>query len=117
MSDLENLKGEMKTMVACTNMLHKHGFDTQFQAAKAGLKSLTTKKLFKANEVKILNFYRFEGESNPADSAILYAIETVDGEKGTLTDAFGPYADTDVTNFVKAVESLNKKVNRDDIIE
>jgi len=116
MKDLKEEKYEMKTMVSCTNMLYKLGFSAQFKASTEGLLSLTTKKLYKPEDVKIVNFYRFEGDSNPSDNAILYAIETSEGEHGTLTDAYGIYCDTDVTNFIKTVESMHKKVNRDDSV-
>jgi len=56
-----------------------------------------------------VNFYRFEGSSDPADNSILFAIETSDGKHGTLVDAFGPYADTKVTSFIQQVEEINKK--------
>jgi len=41
----------------------------------------------------------------------LYAIETDDGTKGTLTDAFGPYADENVNKFLKNVEDIKKSTN------
>ena len=113
MEDLKNDKIEMKTLVSCCNMLEKQGYSTQFKASPSGLKSLTTKKMFSPQDVKIVNFYRFEGDSSPEDNSILYAIETNDGEKGTLTDAFGPYSDTNVTNFVKQVEDIEKKVDKE----
>ena len=106
-SQLEN--HELKTLVSCTNMLTAQGFTTQFKAIETGLQSLTNERIFKPEEVKVLNFYRFEGESDPEDSSILYAIETTDGERGTLTDAYGPYSDTHVTNFIKEVEDIQKK--------
>lgn len=38
--------------------------------------------------------YRFEGPSDPADEAILYAIQTKDGQiRGTLVDGYGIYSD------------------------
>lgn len=103
-------KTHMKTLVSCLNSLIASGFDAQFKAVKQGLKSLKTEKIYKPEEVKILNFYRFEGESDPADNSILYALETSDGERGTLTDAYGPYSDTNVTGFISEVEEIEKKV-------
>jgi hypothetical protein len=102
-------KQEMATISGCTNKLFKQGFKTQFQATEEGLKSLETGKIYKPDQVIILNFYRFEGESDPSDNSILYAIETVTGEKGTLSDAYGMYADSNVSKFVEAVEEIMKK--------
>ncbi len=113
MEELKNDKAELKTLVSCCNMLEKQGYSTQFKASPSGLKSLTTDKMYTPQDVKIVNFYRFEGESNPSDNAILYAIETTDGDKGTLTDAYGPYSDTNVTNFIKQVEDIEKKVDKE----
>lgn len=109
-------KTHMKTLVSCINSLLADGFETQFKATKAGLKSLTTEKIYKPEEIRILNFYRFEGESDPSDNSILYAIETTGGERGTLTDAYGPYSDTNVTNFIKEVEEINKKMIKEDTL-
>lgn len=113
MEDSNKEKSQMKTMVSCCNMLNDLGFTIQFKALPTGLLSLTTERVYKAEEVKVVNFYRFEGESNPEDNAILYAIETCSGEKGTLSDAYGPYADSNVTNFMAGVDSIEKKVDRD----
>lgn len=104
-------KKEMNTMVSCLNSLVASGFETQFKAISKGLRSLTTGAIYKPDEVKILNFYRFEGESDPADNSILYAIETINGERGTLTDAYGPYSDSNVTKFMNQVEEMEKKIN------
>lgn len=102
-------KEEMKTLSSCLNSLLSKGFETQFKALKHGLKSLTTEKIYLPEDVKITNFYRFEGESDPADNSILYAIETTSGEKGTLTDAYGPYGDAHVTKFIQEVEEIQKR--------
>ena len=107
-----NDKEEMKTLSSCLNSLLSKGFETQFKATKHGLKSLTTEKIYQPEDIKITNFYRFEGESDPADNAILYAIETTSGERGTLTDAYGAYSDVQVSQFIKEVEEIEKRSHK-----
>lgn len=98
----------MKTLTSLTLKLSKDGFKAQFKAHKSGLESLDTHTMYKPEEVKIVDFYRFEGESDPSDNVILYAIETSEGEKGTLTDAYGAYQDEKVSAFIRQVEDLHK---------
>jgi hypothetical protein len=90
--------------------LEEQGYKDQFRVEKDKLVSLNTQKKYKAKEVKVANFYRFEGVSNPDDMSILYAIETTDGNKGTLSDAYGLYSDDDTGVFMQEVE-MNKKTH------
>jgi len=41
------------------------------------------------SEFEIADVYRFEGNSDPADEAAVYAIESRDGRKGLLVTGFG----------------------------
>jgi hypothetical protein len=93
--------------VSVFETLNALGFKTQFKATGQGLLSLTTKKLFQPDEIEVVNFFRFEGDSNPSDSSIVYAIKTNDGEKGTLMDAYGEANDTNVTEFMQKVEKIH----------
>lgn len=106
-------KEEMKTLVACINSLVQAGFTEDYKITSGKLKALKRERIYSPEEVKILNFYRFEGDSDPADNSILYAIETTDGSKGTLVDAYGPYADSKISAFIHQVEEINKKTNRE----
>jgi hypothetical protein len=101
---------DMKTLASCLNKLVLDGYTEDFKVNEKGLYSLQTEKLYKPEDVHVVNFYRFEGASDPADNSILYAIETGEGIKGTLIDAYGPYAEPLVTTFMKKVEDVNKKV-------
>lgn len=103
---------DLKTLVSCLNLLVKEGFSDDYKVLDSGLKSLKRERIYTPDEVKILNYYRFEGLSDPADNTILYAIETADGGRGTLVDAFGPYADTKVTEFMQKVEDIKKKTEK-----
>lgn len=50
------------------------------------------------SEFQIDKFYRFEGESNPSDSAILYAVSSEKHNvKGVLVNGYGIYSD-DLSN-------------------
>ena len=102
-------KTEMDTLSSCINALTVKGFTTQFAITEEGLKSLSTEVVYRPEDIKIVSFYRFEGESDPADNSILYAIETNRGEKGTLNDAYGIYGDAGVSAFIKEVEEIRKK--------
>jgi hypothetical protein len=103
----------LKTLASCMNTLQADGFKENFMIKDGAMKALDTGKSYSPSEVKILNFYRFEGESDPADNAILYALETNDGIRGLLSDAYGPYADVKVSKFMTEVEDIMKKTNRD----
>jgi hypothetical protein len=100
---------DMQTLASCLNKIVKEGFTQNFKITEQGLKSLETEKVYTPEEIHIINFYRFEGLSDPSDNAILYVIEANDGAKGSLTDAYGMYADPDLDKFIKAVEDISKK--------
>ena len=40
-------------------------------------------------DFEIIEVYRFEGDSDPADEAVVYAIESVNGLKGVLVNGYG----------------------------
>jgi hypothetical protein len=100
---------QMTTLVSCLAKAREDGYKEDFKVVPEGLCTLDSKHCYPAEEVRVRNFYRFEGVSDPADNVILYIIETKDGCKGTLSDGYGPYADPNVGAFMEKVESINKK--------
>lgn len=104
---------DMKTLSSCMNKLVLDGYTGNFKVTDKGLFSIENNKYYKPKEVHIVNFFRFEGASDPADNAILYAVDLSDGTKGTLTDAYGPYADPQLEKFIQQVEDINKKMKND----
>lgn len=48
---------------------------------------------FNSQDFEITEFHRFEGSSDPGDEAIVYAIESRNGLKGVLVNAFGVYSE------------------------
>jgi len=98
----------MTDLQKCLNKLENKGFTDQYKVEDGMLHCLDNDKRYTPQEVKAVNFYRFEGISNPDDEAVLYAIETEDGRKGSLIDAYGMYADLQIGEFMQNVE-IHKK--------
>lgn len=95
----------LKSMVTCLSKVVNDGYKEDFKATNGGLRSLSNDKLYAPEQVRVINLFRFEGFSDPDDNAVLYLIETNDGLKGTLVDAYGTYADPLVYKFFMDVES------------
>jgi hypothetical protein len=111
--DMNNLENdELKTLAEISNKLKKKGYDKDYQVTDEGLKATDKDKIYAPEDCCIVNFYRFEGESDPADMSILYVIETADGGKGTLVDAFGTYSGRKVQDFILQVEEIQKKTDK-----
>lgn len=100
----------MPDMVGCLNKVQDLGYIDQYQAKGSHLYNLDNNRIYYPADVIVNNYYRFEGPSNPDDMAILYAIETSDGRKGTLIDAYGYYACDEVGDFMIAVTDMNKRM-------
>ena len=81
------------TLTGALDDLARRGFRARFAAVADGLRAIEGGRTFKADELTIRGYYRFEGVSDPDDMSIVYAIESRDGTRGTLVDAFGAYAD------------------------
>ena len=105
----QSQKSEMTTLSTCMSKLKVDGFIKEFVVKENELQDPDGNKKYASNQVKICNFYRFEGISDPGDSSILYALETYDGAKGVLLDSYGAYADDDVSKFIVEVEKIHKK--------
>jgi hypothetical protein len=80
---------EAKAMTA----LKRRGFTAEFIVDSEMLRVAGSGERFTPEDVRIRDFYRFEGTSDPSDMSVIYAIEANDGTRGTLTDAYGTYAD------------------------
>lgn len=90
--------------------LEKEGFNDQFKFIQdKGLQSTSSHETYQPGDLQIIDEFRFEGESNPSDMSILYAIRAKDGTKGTLVNAYGTYADDELGEFIKSVEDKSNE--------
>jgi hypothetical protein len=77
-----------KTISHAVNDLKKRGYTIDFNLGFNGIQSHKTPVSFEITEV-----YRFESSTDPDDEAVVYAIESHDGYKGTLVNGYGISAD------------------------
>ncbi|GAB3542043.1 hypothetical protein GCM10027443_42230 [Pontibacter brevis] len=106
-------KEELTTLVGVLNKIRKEGYKTDFKVTEDGLlATMDDKETFTPEQVRIVDFYRFEGETNPGDMAILYVLETTSGPKGSITNSYGAYGDESIETFMKKVEDLGMDLDK-----
>ncbi|MDF2386892.1 hypothetical protein JMG10_35850 [Nostoc ellipsosporum NOK] len=75
------------TVSAATNGLRQRGYTLDFNASENCL--ICEGEKYKAEEFEVTEVHRFEGNSDPADEAVVYAIEGNRGHKGVLVTGYG----------------------------
>lgn len=98
-------KIEMTTLSQVLEKLRLKKQDNEFRMTDKGF-GLGTGKFYEPYELKIIKTYRFEGESDPSDSCILYLLEANDGSMGYSLDAYGVYSnheDDKYDDFIRKI--------------
>ncbi|HFA49208.1 MAG TPA: phosphoribosylpyrophosphate synthetase [Bacteroidetes bacterium] len=86
MKDYDNLVDALED-------LYTRGYVHDFNLKSDCLECSSLKLQLKPQDFEIKETYRFEGMSDPSDNSVIYVIESKDGIKGTLIDAYGVYAE------------------------
>ncbi|MEO6489145.1 MAG: phosphoribosylpyrophosphate synthetase [Ferruginibacter sp.] len=89
------------TVTDAINGLRARGYTIDFNIAFD--KIICTDKKYQLNpsDFEIRETYRFEGNTNPSDEDVVYAVRSLDGNvMGIITSAFGMYADTASTDML-----------------
>jgi len=97
------------TVTDAINGLKKRGYTIDFNLDYDCIICHETPISLLPSEFEISEVYRFEGDSDPADEAIVYAIESKHGHKGLLVNGFGISADSISDEMI---EKLNLKHNQ-----
>ena len=76
------------------NQLRKEGYVEDFNLRQNCIECREGKFRLFSDDFKIDKFYRFEGETNPSDESILYAISSDKYDlKGVLVNGYGIYSE------------------------
>lgn len=90
------------TVVAALNGLKARGYTVNFNIAFDKLTCSDNNICLNPDEFEIVEMHRFEGNSNPADEDVVYAVESKSRDiKGVISSAFGVYADAASTAMLQ----------------
>lgn len=87
------------TVSEAVNDLKKRGYTVDFNLGIDFL--ICDHEKCHPDDFDIVEIYRFEGNTDPADEAIVYAIESHSGLKGVLVNGYGISADSLSSAMVK----------------
>jgi hypothetical protein len=83
-----------ETVTQAVSELAGRGYTLNFNLSAIGLTTDGHTDPLNPQQFTIDEVYRFEGDTDPADEMVVYAISAVDhGIKGVLVNAFGIYSD------------------------
>jgi hypothetical protein len=84
-------KTHYDTVSNAIEALRNQGYTADFNIENNALTCSGQK--FDANNFDVVDVYRYEGNSDPADEAAVYAIKSSNGLKGILVTGYGASAD------------------------
>src|SRR5512140_1319011 len=93
-----------ETITEALKDLEERGFKHSFVPSGNSILCKPLGKMVRASDFKIVEVYRFEGNSNPDDEEVIYAIESKDGIKGVIVSAYGSYGDKISSELVKKLK-------------
>ena len=97
------------TMVEALAEVSKNGYGYSFKLKDGKAICLETADEFTPQEMTIVEFHRFEGDTDPGDMAVIYVVENDKNINGCLIDAYGAYADREMSQFLQHVQVGEKK--------
>jgi hypothetical protein len=80
------------TVSEAINALRKQGYTTDFNLEENCI--VCHPEQFHPEDFTIVDVYRYEGNTDPADEATVYAIESKTGIKGILVAGYGTSTDS-----------------------
>ncbi|MDF2449054.1 MAG: hypothetical protein K0R26_1558 [Bacteroidota bacterium] len=95
-----------ETVSQAINELQKKGYSIDFNLKENSLDQNPAKF---ETEFEIVEVYRYEGDSDPGDEAVVYALESKSGEKGLLVTGYGISVDSKVTEVLKKLPIRSNK--------
>jgi len=87
------------TISEAINKLRDQGFVLDFQVENNSF--VIDSKLYDPEQIEIVDLYRYEGDSDPADESSVFALTAPGGLKGILVAGYGPNANEEMGEMIK----------------
>ncbi|MEO7976526.1 hypothetical protein [Flavobacterium sp.] len=81
------------TVSKALDQLNEKGFTCDFNINSAAIKKNPEK-------FEIVHVYRYEGESDPGDEAVVYGIKSTTGKKGVFVAGFSADSDSETAKIL-----------------
>ncbi|UZT96243.1 hypothetical protein ODZ84_13520 [Chryseobacterium fluminis] len=97
----------MTTLSQVMSKLAQRGIHREFRMNEnCEMKFENSEKNYKPDELIILKTYRFEGDSNPDDNAVLYVLKDTSGNLGMIIDSYGAHSNYPGEEFDKFLRDI-----------
>ena len=96
----------MTTYSQVLNLLPEKGYGKELNISEAGAIFDGSENVYQPEQLKIVKVYRFEGESDPSDMAVIYLIHSDTEEKGFILNAYGTYSDQDNPHYDEFIKKV-----------
>ncbi|MFC3562864.1 hypothetical protein [Pedobacter jamesrossensis] len=100
-----HVKFHYETLSSGIEELKKRGFILDFNLQENSFFSPESK--FRVGDFKIVDIYRYEGDTDPADEVCLYALESVAGNRGFLLASYGASTDEYSTKLLALLKEIS----------
>lgn len=93
-----------KTLVEVITVLRSRGYTEDFNLLEENISYKIGGEKINLHDIVIDKIYRFTGQNDLEDEAILYAMRNLkDGAKGVFVNGYGIYTDEGANNIIKQI--------------
>lgn len=106
-----------KTLSEVIEILRQRGYTEDFNLLEENISYKTGGEKVNLSDIVIDKIYRFTGQNDLDDEAILYAMRNQkDGAKGIFVNGYGTYSDSVANSIIEQI-AVNEDDNNDWTIE
>jgi len=102
-----NHKTHYETVSNAIQELRKQGYTVDFNLEDDAI--ICNEGKFGASDFEIADVYRYEGNTDPADEAAVYAIQSSSGLKGILVTGYGASSDSTSNEILEKLGNAHRE--------